>query len=995
MTVSGRLLGRDSALAMAGSALSGALAGTGRLLLVGGEPGIGKTALARAVAEDAGPAGARVVWSACPPAGAPAYWLWTQVLRELAERHPIPPPADRLLGRPDGRVASTDGVERFELHDSVARALGDASRTEPLVVVLDDLHWADDGSLGLLDDVARGLGGRRVLVLGTYRDVEAPAGLTRLAASADGVTLGGLDGPAVLGLVTTVTGRTPAPESVEALRARTGGNPLFVREIARLLVAEGTADPGPTQLPATVAETLGRRLDALGPPCQELLRVVAVADDADLELLSTVTAHDVASLRALVDEAVMSRVLVPPSRHADERPFVHDLYREAVLARMTPEQRRALEDSVGRALAGLSARGRPVAAGRVAAHLLAGLPTEQDVSDLARSWAIGAAEEATVSLGHEEAVRWYQRVRELSRTADPRLTVDLGEAQLRAGDPGARSTFLTAAAEARADGDVDSLVASALGLHRVGARGDHTELLDLLDEAISAVASGSADRARLLAAVARDRRHSRWSAADCRAPAEQAVADARVYGDPRLVAECLLALHDALWEPGSSARRLPVVEQMAAAAAEAGDPELTATATVLRAACRIEANDPRGLADLARYCELADGLGHARGRWEALSRRATLALITGATADSASLAEQARDLGLRIGIPDTEGVHGTLTWPLALFTGRRGDLVAEWAGIDLLPMRNAFLAAGARAAGDHDEARRHALAVDLGLLSNATDLEFQALAADALVAAGPTETARASYRSLLPYAGTNVLVGGCASYWGPVDLYLGQLAGSLGDPKAAVAHLRAAETMASTLGAPLWAEHAARLAAELDRSDDLPRLAQDGEVWTVRWRGTAVHLPDTKGLRDIALLLGRPGVGVAATELMTGRPVAGADPVLDGQAKAAFRRRLDDLEAAIDDASLAGDAEGLRRAQDERDALVSTLASAVGLGGRDRRLGDDAERARKAVTARIRDAIRRIEQADPDLGAHFRTTISTGSWCTYQPPGAGGQSVVR
>jgi hypothetical protein len=142
-------------------------------------------------------------------------------------------------------------------------------------------------------------------------------------------------------------------------------------------------------------------------------------------------------------------------------------------------------------------------------------------------------------------------------------------------------------------------------------------------------------------------------------------------------------------------------------------------------------------------------------------------------------------------------------------------------------------------------------------------------------------------------------------------------------------------------------------------------------------------------------LLGRPGVGVAATELMTGRPVAGADPVLDGQAKAAFRRRLDDLEAAIDDASLAGDAEGLRRAQDERDALVSTLASAVGLGGRDRRLGDDAERARKAVTARIRDAIRRIEQADPDLGAHFRTTISTGSWCTYQPPGAGGQSVVR
>jgi hypothetical protein len=254
------------------------------------------------------------------------------------------------------------------------------------------------------------------------------------------------------------------------------------------------------------------------------------------------------------------------------------------------------------------------------------------------------------------------------------------------------------------------------------------------------------------------------------------------------------------------------------------------------------------------------------------------------------------------------------------------------------------------------------------------------------VAAGPTETARASYRSLLPYAGTNVLVGGCASYWGPVDLYLGQLAASLGDPEAALAHLKAAESMATTLGAPLWATHAAALARDIQaREPDRPHLARDGGVWTVQWGGTVGHVPDSKGLRDLDVLMSRPGDEVAATELMTGRPTAGADPILDEQAKRAYRLRLDELDREIDEATLDGDLGRAERAQDERDALIAGLASAVGLGGRDRRLGDDAERARKAVTARIRDAIRRIEEVHPELGAHLDAAVQTGTWCSYRP----------
>lgn len=989
MSVSGRLVGRDAALAMAGSALSGALAGAGRLLLVGGEPGIGKTALARAVADQARRAGAEVVWSACPPAGGPAYWIWTQVLRDLAVSHPVPAAAERLLGRADARPPADGPVERFELHDAVTRAVGDAARRLPLVIVLDDLHWADDPSLDLLDAVARGVGSRPVLMLGTYRDVEAAEPLHRLAASADGLTLGGLDTAAVLGLVTTITGTAPDADEAELLRTRTGGNPLFVREIARLLVAQGHAGHGLHGVPDTVAETLGRRLDMLDPRCRALLEVVAIADDGDPALLAAVTGHDRATLGRLVDEAVMARVLVPPGP-VHERPFGHDLFRDAVLARIDAERRRALEAATGRALADLAAQGRSVPAGRVGAHLVAAGPEHTDDAANARAWAVRAAQEATSALGHEEAVSWYRRARGLAERPDPTLTVAQAEAQLLAGDPDARATFLTAAVEARAAGDVGTLAQAALGMHHVGARGDHEELLALLEEAIAEVPRDSAERARLLAAVARDRRHSHSSTDDARVTADEAVADARAHGDPRLVAECLLALHDALWEPGSSARRLPVLEQMATAATEAGDAELLAVATVLRAACLIEANDPRGLADLARYCDLADALGNARGRWEALSRRATLALITGATEEAAARAEDARALGLRIGIPDALGVHGTLTWPLSIFDGRRSDPGVEWAAVDIIPMRSAFHAISARARGDHDEARRHALTLDVDGVRNSTDLEFAALAADALVAAGPTETARASYRSLLPYAGTNVLVGGCASYWGPVDLYLGQLAASLGDLPAAAGHLEAAASMAGALGAPLWAGHAVALANDLVQDPGRPLLTRNGGVWTVQWAGAVGHLPDFKGLRDLELLISRPATEITASELMSGRPAAGADPVLDEQAKRAYRERLDELADEIEDALATADAARAERAQDERDTLIGALASAVGLGGRDRRLGDDAERARKAVTARIRDAIKRIDEVHPGLGSHLEATVQTGTWCAYRPQDGAG-----
>src|SRR5262249_18713200 len=146
-----------------------------------------------------------------------------------------------------------------------------------------------------------------------------------------------------------------------------------------------------------------------------------------------------------------------------------------------------------------------------------------------------------------------------------------------------------------------------------------------------------------------------------------------------------------------------------------------------------------------------------------------------------------------------------------------------------------------------------------------------------------------------------------------------------------------------------------------------------------------------KGLRDLAVLLAAPGREVAATELAAG-PTAGsavgalgADPVLDDRARAAYRARLAELDQELARADAGQDIERSARLAAERAALIAELAHATGLGGRPRKLGDAAERARSTVTARIRDAIGRIERVHPQLGRHLRASIRTGTRCAYRP----------
>ncbi|HEX6583620.1 MAG TPA: NB-ARC domain-containing protein [Thermoleophilaceae bacterium] len=163
----------------------------------------------------------------------------------------------------------------------------------------------------------------------------------------------------------------------------------------------------------------------------------------------------------------------------------------------------------------------------------------------------------------------------------------------------------------------------------------------------------------------------------------------------------------------------------------------------------------------------------------------------------------------------------------------------------------------------------------------------------------------------------------------------------------------------------------------------------DGELWMLAFDGEQVHMPDLKGLHDLARLMASPGQDLHCLDLAgaaDGVPVQGhAGEHLDDEARAAYKRRIGELREELELAQAANDGVRAERAQEELDTIGDALSSAYGLGGRARRAGDPAERARSAVTWRIRSAISRVDAVHPALGRHLRNSIRTGTYCSYTP----------
>jgi tetratricopeptide (TPR) repeat protein len=1095
-------VGREHELCVLASGLDDAMSGRGALLLLSGEPGIGKSRVADEFATVARERGVRVLrgrgWEG---AGAPAYWPWVQAIRSylrgadpqvlrgqmggaasdiaqmLPELHELfadlPPPA------------STDPESaRFRLFDSAASFLVNAAAVQPLVVILDDLQAADTPSLLLLRFVAAVLAESRILVVGTYRDVELTSDhpLTEVIAelvrepSTQELRLRGLRDVDLAAFVRSSTGVEPHPLWVTALQRATGGNPLFVGEAVRLLAAEGRLDDIPDAdhlriaVPSRIREVIGRRVEYLSKPCRRALAHGAVlGPEFSLEVLALIGKVPREELLDLLDEVVQSGLVTEVQGALNRFRFSHDLVRETLYEDLSSVRRVQLHRRAAEALEEIHHPDLEPYLAELAHHYFHAARG----GDPAKAVEYGhrAGEQAASSLAYEVAAVLYRMALQALALLDSpdheleaELLLALGDAQARAGNlAAAREMFLRAATIARRTGDASQLARAALGYGgrfvwaRVGA---DPHLVPLLQDALVLLGGGDDRlRVRLLARLscalrsAPDREHNA-------ALSGQAVAMARRLDDPATLCYALEGRFGAIWWPENPAERLEVARELLQLAEETGDDERVVAGHLCMLVALLELSDVAGArAQLDALAKRAEELRQPAQRWVGVSVRSLVALLEGDFETAEHLILEVLPMSEATPIRDNVSAARSQLFLLRREQGRLDEVedLVRSAVVEFpwYPVHRAALACLLLESGRADEGRvvfEGLAREDFRALYRDNEwLLGMALATDACFLLGDTHAAGTLYEQLLPFAGRDTAAWAEGSV-GVVDRYLGRLAVTLGRLEDAEAHLRRAIDVNERVGARPWVAHSQHDLATLllsrdaagDREcaedllrdalrtardvgmtalegsvgkllGDAPAIApgaagptarsvfrREGEYWSIAFEGQAFRLRDAKGLRHLARLLAAPGKELHALELVRmeqGLPdrtdasepgleadgLGDAGAVLDPQAKAAYRRRLVELQEDLDEAESWHDPERAAQAREEMQFLTGQLAGAVGMGGRDRRAASVAERARLNVTRAIKTAMARIADNNPALGAHLATTIHTGTFCSYTP----------
>jgi hypothetical protein len=1013
------------------------------LALVTGEAGIGKTALLTRFAAEAAARGATVAWGTCwDGEQAPAWWPWTQALRSLLDQRDglgDRLPAELSAVVPD-LVAAPDAPTRsgrIGVFDAAGRLLARAARRSPVVVILDDLQWADVSTVDLLRFLAHQTQLGALLLVGAYRPGESrpevAAGLADLATGADIVALAGLTPDEVAALVDAVAGAAAEPDWARVVHERTGGHPFFARELCHLLATGG----GAGDVPAAVRGVIGRRLARLSGPCSALLRAAAVAGtdllpDVLAEAVDDPPGRDPVAIADLIAEAAAAGVLTYAAEPGGPTRFTHDLYRQTISDDLSPGHRLDLHHRVALALVARRERGNPVFAAELARHFAAAMP-RADARDVVR-WAHAAADADATRYAFDEAAAHLARARSAIADAGRDLPgadqVDLmvGEAnlRLRAGDSArARELLDPAWTRAVALGDGALLGTVALGLDQVGARFamPRTDLIRTLDAARSAlIGSGTPTEAQVTAALARQLQHS--VPADrprARPLADEAVAIARGLDDPATLASCLLAQHDTRWSAGTATDRVAIAAEIAELAVRAADPERHAQALLLTASAHLENSSAAFRAVFSEYRYVTEQLHQPRHDYLLRTRLAALALLDGDLDAGERLSAEAAELGGAVGETDTGNVRMSQRLEVvrarddpAELRAMAAEAVRWWVGA---PVHAHAVAAGFSArAGDLDAARQEldtVAALDAGR-SDRTYLwsVYVGELAAAAIAVDDRPLCQSLLDDLVPVADTCAVNGALVCFMGSHAHRVGLLHAALGHTDEAVVWLRRALAVHRRLGARTWEAETVAALARLDGGPaarprpgggagsgpagpleaDGPRLRRVGDMWQASYRGRIAYLRDAKGLRDLAALLDRPGVDIPALDLATPgevvvEPATADPPVLDRTALAAYRRRLAELDDELAVAHSAADLGRRARASEEREHLLTQLRRATRPDGRSRPLGSAAaERARKAVTARIRDAIRHIAAVLPELGAYLDRTVRTGTTCRYDAP---------
>ncbi len=816
--------------------IDGALASEGRLLMLSGEPGVGKSRLARQAAAYADKRGVRALWGRCwEHGGAPPYWPWVQALRRLitdadpatlsgwlatdaAEIAQIAPELrERLGGLPEPPSAALAQPEkaRFRLFDSVASFIRRAAETEPLLIILDDLHAADPTSIMMLVAVSRQIRTMRATIIGTYREIEVKH-LPELAAliteaEREGLVLPlrGLGEADIREFVERTWGVRAASPLVGLLRDTTEGNPFFLHEVLRQMAADGQLAGGVStgsvrlNIPRGVSEFIKRLTQPLPDEAREMLDVASVLGrEFSLNALASVMGKPPEALIDGLDRAVALELITETSG-AGRYSFRHALIREALYDALPAARRRALHRAVAEVIRALSADAPPFA--EIAYHYCQSASPAD--AEIAADYSRQAARAAERQLAYEEAAQHLRNAIDAlalkpggDEALEAELMCELGEAQARTGDLAeARKTCLKAVELARRLNRPELFARAAVTAGRGVSNSGETdhELVRLLNEALDRL--GDRDSPLRGQALARLGIELYWadrerSVALC----QEAVEMARRLDDPHTLIVALWGRHLSLRNPDSLEQRLADGREAVAVAERAGERDFALEARFYRVTDLVEAGDITG-ADLG----LRDYLTAEAELKDRFKRGFLLqgmrALMDGQLAEAASLAQQAFIAGQQSGRPLTLNAflvqHGMAMWELGRLGELEPQLRAYVAQNPLIVFARCGLQLTLVQLGRVDEART----------------EFESLAEDAFarvprdwnwlasmfvlseicVDLGEARHAEVLYRLLAPYSARNAVIGWYHTY-GSVAYALGRLAGLLGRFDDAKAHFETA-----------------------------------------------------------------------------------------------------------------------------------------------------------------------------------------------------------
>jgi hypothetical protein len=566
-----------------------------------------------------------------------------------------------------------------------------------------------------------------------------------------------------------------------------------------------------------------------------------------------------------------------------------------------------------------------------------------------------------------------------------------------------RASLIAAFNDARSSGDGPAMAAAALAMPTSQAFGTYPgQIPALLFEAYSA-AVDAATRCRLAAALARSWVYGGDAARAARFADEAQRLSAEV-DDPEVTADALEAALLVHWGPDDFATRLSLAARLDEVAAHVPDTSLRLSAHLWRLSTAWECLDLVAVQRQLRALDIvAEESGTVRAAFYAASRRAMYALASDDLVTAELYIERTETIGADAAEADVHAVVHLLNamrmWMTDDVEGLRADAASAeaYGAAEGIPAVSALAAAFWCVGGDYERATKLVTQLTGGGIATITrDVDFLltiACIVDVAATVGLADIAREGADVLKPYAGRGVINTGAVTFHGVVDDYIFRALHSLGDADAE-RWRDAAHVAYRRIGAGWWERRLGSSSAPRpSRTRRVVFQRDDTGRWTIGSEASTFALADLKGLHYLRLLIEQPGCDVEALALsdaVAGHPgtelkQSDTGDVLDETAMRAYRQRLAQLDAQLDDADARGDEHLAQKATEERDALLEQLRSATGLGGRARRSGASTERARVAVRKAVAAAIAQIERHDPSMARTLRDSIRTGTMCRYEP----------